>query len=155
MQAVSFCQIFKLAIYKIETHKRCVKIIIKNVGISLFYCTFLGSLCVLWAFWVIRMGLVCQYDAREGRCDGGISLTEWMVFFFCYDGVSMVKWSTSRTPCIGLAKSILGSATWSDPARITWLLSWYFLAQYQVHQSAPFSTAELMFCSGFQYCAVS
>ena len=38
----------------------------KNLDMSLFYNTFVAFVCVLWALWILPLGLVCQYDARAG-----------------------------------------------------------------------------------------
>ena len=38
----------------------------KNLDMYLFHGTFWAFVCVLWALWIIPLGLVCQHDARTG-----------------------------------------------------------------------------------------
>ena len=44
---------------------RCIRIIIKNHGMSFLNCT---CLALVHALWAIPLKLVCQCDAR-GKCD--------------------------------------------------------------------------------------
>ena len=109
---------------------------------SLFLLLFLASVCF--------MGLVghttdISVSVRIIRGRG--NLRWWWDFFnkindlfVCYDDVSSVKMVTLH---IG---PFLGSIRWSECAsmskqrRITWVMSWCFLEQCEVSQSAPFRT---------------
>ena len=112
-----------MAIYRI---KKYIQEFVKIVSRLFFYWTFLAFMCVLWVLWVIRLTLVCQYDARwgRGRCDdnalnrafSGISLVEKRGLF-CF---MMMEWLVWNGAPMGHARSWGSSDSWDDIFRTIW-----------------------------------
>ena len=99
-------QIFKLAIYKIKTHKIHIKITTKNLDMSLFFTIFfwfsrvillvfmdhtsgtsmsmrcVGMLRWWWNFFNIKRGLFWVFVWAVMGCDGEVSIVKWTLLLW-------------------------------------------------------------------------